>query len=255
MDEELKKILDYRNKLEKYKKIVVEENPDRLNETEMDALQEKIKEQILHIDYVLGYPVNNIMLKYPTPLSEELFREFIDYYQIKQTSSGLIYDYVTSHFNPQRFKNILCVGDGENCHLGRKLAELGYNVICVDPVANGKYSNKNLQVINACFGEKTVTSYMVDWADLIIGSKVPMIAEYIISQYEKPGIINISTNAEIHNIVFDGERIHSSRQLAHLISQHSNVQVVKGNVPQFGVGNWIFVCNGDKIRQKVPEEK
>lgn len=250
-------IRDYRNKLLTCGKNVIFENPDKLTEQEMVALEERIFREINEIDMSLGYEYHDTGMKIPAGISKEqqheLYMEFIDWYQVVPTPSGKIFDYVVQNFSTDSYPRIICVGDGKNCHLGRKLAMKGYNVVSVDPEAKRKrYSGElgnsggRLHIVKGKFFKES--SDMIDWADLIVGSKVPECAEELIG-LSKPSIFNISNNAEIYKMRFKGTSIKSSAELTREIAKCKGVSV-KTIKDHLGESN-IFVCEGRKIEQEI----
>ena len=239
--------IDYYEITMKYRKGLLEkgqmanfENPDRLTLDEMTALTEKIFSEVDKIDCSMGYPHHETGIRRPESISKqdqhELFMDFIDWYQIIKTPSNDILNYVLQKYPAEKFPKILCVGDGKNCHLGRKLAMKGYKVVSVDPVARKEFAGNfkgdvgaeggRLRVIQGEF-HKTSTD-MINWADVIVGSKVPMCAEDLV-QVNKPTVFNISNNPEIYNMRFKGVPIKSKRQLVRAISRCSGVQVKDGS--------------------------
>lgn len=197
------------------------ENPDRLSEPELRALTDRIFIKLNELNGFLGYQTGNMgnMGTYgvrPDRI-DELWVDFMDWYEIAPTSSVILLDYIKRNYPVEKFRNILCVGDGKCSHVGRKLAALGYNAVSVDPLARREFaikkqSNKpgRLHVVQGQF-LRTSTN-MIEWADLIVGAKVPQCAEELIG-LKKETVFNISDNAEIHNISFRGVPITSSQVL------------------------------------------
>ena len=251
----------YRANLLEYGKRVSVENPDKLNNDEMTALLEKIFSELNRLDMSFGYLYHDTGIRGPKSITkdrqEELFGEFVDWYQVIDTPSSLVYRYVVGNYNPQKYPRILCVGDGENCHLGRKLAMAGYNVVSVDPLAKKQFatnrsndSNKtkgSLRIVTAKFLENSED--MVNWANVIVGSKVPLCAEALVGQ-NKPAIFNISGNVEIYNMKFKGKTISSSEQLMEEIRKCPGVKMKKWKSDTLGICNILFVCNE---RQRAEE--
>ena len=101
-------------------------------------------------------------------------------------------------------------------HLGRKLAEAGYEVVSVDPDARKEFSGKakngkgKLHVTKAQFFRNSED--MQDWADLICGSKITEFVEEVVGA-KKPAVFTISDNAEIYQMRFKGRPIYSSSDL------------------------------------------
>lgn len=142
----------YRDNLVKYGKKVTSENPDKLNNEEMSALLYIIFSRINEIDMAFGYEYHAVPVSLPKSITkdrqDELFLDFIDWYEIIETPSARIYKYVTENYDAKRYPRILCVGDGANCHLGRKLAMAGYNAVSVDPLARKVFSTKRTNGVN-----------------------------------------------------------------------------------------------------------
>lgn len=65
---------------------------------------------------------------------------------------------------------------------------------------------------------------MIDWANLIVGGKVPQIAEELVGLH-KPALFSISANAEIYKMRFKGTFIKSSDQLSREIAKCPGVIV------------------------------
>lgn len=252
MQVSMEMVKKYRDNLVEYGKKVSIENPDKLNDEEMMALLDRIFSQINEIDMSLGYEYHAVPVSLPKSITkdrqEELFLDFIDWYQVIDTPSSKIYKYVTKNYDAKRYPKILCVGDGENCHLGRKLAMAGYNAVSVDPLARKVFSTKigngqiknngSLHVTTASFFDNS--SNMIEWADVIVGSKVPLCAEALIAQ-KKPAIFSISNNVEIYNMKFKGQQINSSQELVEAIRKCPSVRIEReeDNRP----GDLLFVCN------------
>ncbi len=130
-----------RSNLIKYGKRVSIENPDKLSIAELQALLVKIFDELNKIDMAYGFEYHDIKIRRPSKISPQeqdyLFSEFLDWYNVT-TLGDIVYKYVLEKYPVSKYPRILCVGDGENCHLGRKLAAQGYQVCSVDPVANKK---------------------------------------------------------------------------------------------------------------------
>lgn len=250
-------LMKFRENLIKYGKIVVLENPDCLVPDEMRLLTWKIFEQLNQIDMSLGYEYHDTGIMRPNGFDEEtaevFFDDFLDWYDIIETPSNQIYKYVTQNYSPQKYKKILCVGDGENSHLGRKLANKGFNVVSVDPLARKRFSGKINNGIQKSYKTQgkfhvvagsffRISEDMIDWADLIVGAKVPQCAEELV-ELKKPTIFNISANAEIYKMNFRGVPIKSSDDLAREIKKCNGVSIKKC-YNLLGEEDIIFVCDG-----------
>lgn len=230
-------LMKYRRDLITYGQRVARENPDKLNFDEIQALESRVFGELNKIDVSMGYPHHDTGVRVPKSIDkitqQALFIDFLDWYEIIPTPSNQIRDYVLKHYSPAQYHRVLCVGDGENVHLGRKLAQKGYNVISVDPVAKRSFTVKkgengskgSLHIIQGTFS-RTSTD-MIDWADLIVGGKVPQISEELVS-LKKPTVFNISSNAEVHNMKFKGRSIKSSAELEEEILKCQGVRLEKG---------------------------
>lgn len=248
-------IENYQRKLIQYGKKVISENPDKLSIIEIDNLSYEIMNRINDIDSNFGYETHEIE-KPPILISKErrmsLFIDFLDWYDIVETPSYDVYKYVLDNYLPNRCTRILCVGDGENSHLGRKLAMKGYQVVCIDPVARKEFSsnrnknnqerkvNGNLHVVQGEFFD--ISTDMINWADLIVGSKIPCCAESLIG-LNKPAVFNISENAEVHNMRFKGKKINSSKQLKLEIMKCKGVKVERRIEEHTNRERLLFICN------------
>lgn len=262
----MQELVKYREKLIQYGKVVAEENPDHLEADELQALIYRIFDELNKIDMGLGYPYHDVGMKIPDTVTpertEELFIGFIDWYNIIKTPTSRIYNYVVENYSLERYPKILCVGDGENSHLGRKLAMKGYNVVSVDPEASKVFSGRvknGVQKSAGTYGKFHVvkggfynnSEDMIDWANLVVGSKVPQCAEDLVS-IGKPAVFNISTNAEIYNMRFKGVPITSSKTLVQELSKCSGVSVKRDRNEILNDDDLIFVCNG---RERVDDSR
>lgn len=256
--EAYKAVIEYRSGLIKYGQMYIQENPDKLTRDECEALLAKIFGELNRIDMQFGYEYHNTGHTIPKGISpthlDYLFHDFLDWYNVIPTPSNYIYSYVLKNYPVESFSKILCVGDGQNCHLGRKLAANGYMVVSVDPEARREFSfdsgksGGKLRIAKECFSRKS--EEMIDWADLIVGSKVPQIAEELVG-LRKPTLFSISTNAEIYKMRFKGTFIKSSDQLSREIAKCPGVTVRT-------LGNGIrkeelFECDGKVIDKVGPE--
>lgn len=224
----------YREDLIKYGKEFAITNPDNLSDDELMAVSTKIFEQLNNIDMGFGHSYHETNTKLPDSISDarayQLFIDFIDWYEIFSTPSRAVLDYVLSEYPKSEFSNILCVGDGEKSHLGRKLAMKGYNVISVDPAADTtlpldskiKSSGGKFTARDSFFSHKS--SEYIEWADLIVGSKIPTLVEEILKIPNKPAVFAISKNAEMYRMAFRGIPITSSKQFTNLISKQPNIK-------------------------------
>ena len=248
-------IENYFRKLIVNGKKVITENPDKLSIIELENLSYEIMNRINEINSGLGYETREVE-KPPILISKErrisLFVDFIDWYDIVETPSYDVYKYVLENYPLNRCTRILCVGDGENSHLGRKLAMKGYQVVCVDPVAKKEFSsnrnknnqerkaNGNLHVVQGEFFD--ISEDMINWADLIVGSKIPCCAESLIG-LNKTAVFNISENAEVHNMRFKGKKINSSKQLKLEIMKCEGVRVERRIEEHTNREKLLFICN------------
>lgn len=218
--EELQEIARFRTEVIEKGREVLYTNPDRLSDDDLQALIYTIFEKINELDMSSGYEYHDTGVKCPEGISrarcEQLFVDFLDWYRIIETPSNIVYDEVTKNFPASKYKRILCVGDGMCSHLGRKLAEAGYEVVSVDPDARKEFSGKakngkgKLHVTKAQFFRNSED--MQDWADLICGSKITEFVEEVVGA-KKPAVFTISDNAEIYQMRFKGRPIYSSSDL------------------------------------------
>ena len=218
--EELQEIVRFRTEVIEKGREVLYTNPDRLSDDEFQALIYTIFEKINELDMSSGCEYHDTGVKCPEGISrarcEQLFVDFLDWYRIIETPSNIVYDEVTQNFPASKYKRVLCVGDGMCSHLGRKLAEAGYEVVSVDPDARKEFSGKakngkgKLHVSKAQFFRNSED--MQDWADLICGSKITEFVEEVVGA-KKPAVFTISDNAEIYQMRFKGRPIYSSSDL------------------------------------------
>lgn len=222
---ELKATLELRRKIEEQKKVV-------LSKEELAILfllrNDNYKE-------IFGEEFEGF-LKDITEYGDVFLRSFVDWYEFGTTYNNKLRDTVCKYYPVETYKKILCVGDGKKCHLARKLAMEGYKVVCVDPNSDKEFTcyevkgkdNKigSLYVTNASFfGE---SEDMKDWADVIVGSKIPMMVQDILES-GKPSVFTVSSNAQIHKIRFNGILINSGAQLQKLIETSYKVQTIPIN--------------------------
>lgn len=226
-------IMKYRDNLVNYGRRVCTENPDRLNDEQLKALTARIFSELNNIDMAMGYEYHDTGVTCPQSISKEeqkgLFVDFIDWYDVIPTLSNSVYQYVLKKYPAEKYPKVLCVGDGKKCHLGRKLAMKGYDVVSVDPVAQKQFTGKQngkgkLYVVNAEFFD--TSKDMIDWASVVVGTKVPLCAEDLV-KIPKPTVFNISNNVEIYNMRFKGVPIKSSAQLQDEIKKCSGVKCLK----------------------------
>lgn len=156
--------------------------------------------------------------------------DFLDWYDIVPGLGKAVYDHVLENYPKDKYKNILCVGDGVKSHLGRKLAMEGYNVISVDPEADTALppDEETLKSGGMFIASKDFFTHnshqAIDWANLIVGSKIPTIVEEIIQVYSKPAVFTISGNPEMYHMTFKGIPIKSANQFKNLIKKSKGIQ-------------------------------
>jgi hypothetical protein len=258
---EMKLVKDYRQKLIDHGKKVSIENPDKLNDKALKTLSQIILDDLDELDRSLGFEPHKVKIVDDKDEDEDiknyLFREFVDWYRIIDTPSNIIYDYVIKNYPVDDNPNVLCVGDGLNCHLGRKLAMEGYEVISIDPVArtdfDGMIGKGYFEAFHRKFSKDNKDyKKMVNWASIIVGSKVPMLVNELVG-IEKPTIFNISTNAEVHNIIYNGIKITSSEVLDRELSKTPGVERIelKG---KYGDENIIYRA-GERIKNEKPADE
>lgn len=220
MKKAFEEVVKYREGLINYGREVVFTNPDRLSDNELKALVYTIFEHINELDMACGLPYHNTGMPMPNSVSKdranELFVDFLDWYEIIQTPANKVYSEVVKNFPVSKYKRVLCVGDGMCSHLGRKLAEAGYEVVSVDPYARKEFSGKakngkgKLHVTKSGFYR--TSKDMQDWADLIVGSKITEFVEEVV-EAGKPAVFTISDNAEIYKMRYKGRTIRKSKDL------------------------------------------
>lgn len=245
-------VIKYRRKLIECGKKVSIENPDRLSNDELTALVSRIFDELNNLDMSVGYDNYDSGVRRPASIDDvrqdELFVSFIDWYGILPTGTTLINSYVPKHYPRSQYKRVICVGDGEWCHLGRKLAKQGYDVVVVAPVSKKEFetpASDTVGKIRVVKGEFFNTSEnMIDWADIIVGAKVPLCAEDL-TKVDKPTIFSISANPEIYNMRFNGVLITSSEQLENEIEKSPKVKRVNFK-DYIGHISSIYVCDGRK---------
>ena len=223
-----------REGLLKYGKIVGFENPDNLPLNELTALSIKILKEVENIDRKFGYPPHHIDTP---PIArtvgssrlEELYVDFLDWYDIVPSLGKSVYDHVLENYPKEKYNNILCVGDGIKSHLGRKLAMRGYSVISVDPEADTSLppdeeilKSGGMFLVSKDFFTHN-SHQAIDWADLIVGSKIPTIVEEILQVDSKPAVFTISGNPQMYHMTFKGIPIKSANQFKKLIKQSKGV--------------------------------
>ena len=224
-----------REGLLQYGKIVGFENPDNLPLNELTALSIKILKEVEKIDRKFGYPPHHIdtpdiAKTVSSSRLEELYVDFLDWYDIVPGLGKAVYDHVLENYPKDKYKNILCVGDGMKSHLGRKLAMNGYNVISVDPEADTALppDEETLKSGGMFIASKDFFTHnshqAIDWANLIVGSKIPTIVEEIIQVYSKPAVFTISGNPEMYHMTFKGIPIKSANQFKNLIKKSKGIQ-------------------------------
>lgn len=245
----MEEALDYRRKLAENGKRAAIENPDNLSLDELQALTAKIFEQLNEIDMSMGYPYHETGTRIPESVDElrleEIWIDFLDWYNVVPTQSNILLGYIRKNYPKAKYPKVLCVGDGEHCHLGRKLAALGYAVVVVDPVSKKEFTiskQENGGMLKVVQGEFHETSEdMMDWASFIVGAKVPQCAE-ILTKTKKPTIFNISNNAEIYHMRFYGKEIHSSEELEKEIENLKKVKKIQ-HTDSFGRKHYFYTCN------------
>lgn len=251
----LEAVYNYRSKLIECGKRVNFENPDNLTLDELQALTARIFNELNELDMSLNYEPHDTGIRRPVSVDEfrekELFIDFLDWYQIIATPSNVVLGYVQKKYPKSKYPRVLCVGDGEHCHLGRKLANMGYTVVVVDPVSKKEFSfsrrenGGRLGVVTKEFHDYSET--MVEWASVVVGAKVPQCAEAL-TKINKPTVFSISTNAEVHEMSFNGKPITSSEQLEKEIEKSPRVKKIK-HTDSFGFESYLYVCD-DREREE-----
>lgn len=230
--------LKFRNALIENGKRVCVENPDNLDKDQLMALAAKISQEINDLNRMLSLePMENIQssqtvseeeIESPKTVSKEeqkeLYLNFLEWYDIVKTPTNHLYEYVLKNYPVSKFRKILCVGDGENCYLGRKLAMKGYEVISIDPVAKKEFAGVGmsedgkgaLAVVKDKFFK--TSKGLINWADAIVGAKVPLCVPDLVS-LPKPTAFSISANPEIYRMTFKGVSITCAEQYREMIKR------------------------------------
>lgn len=271
---------EIKNYLEKY----CRENPDRLSNNEKKALSdyynkpdEEIKKELCSLILIAKDKYSELKNKSDNEIIEWLFLEFkkwgeslnsdfVDWFELQKTFNVYMRDFIIREYPlGDRYRKVLCVGDGEKCHLGRKLAMQGYRVVSVDPLAQKEFICSNIRTVNNSdkgsiyvvkrpFTKESID--MINWADIIVGSKVPMLAE-ILLEMPKPVIFNVSLNSEIHNISFGGKPVESGKDLQQWISASKGVHTFEMDPESTwnsGYGQLIFVKDLERDKERAEEE-
>ena len=219
-------------------------NPDKLSSKELELL-------MLSLVYTLGETLGKSQIERiigqeeATRLREEysslspqdrlhaeiLESDFVDYYQIFPTPSQAVYEKVIKYFPREQFKRVLCVGDGRRCHLGRKLASDGYEVVCMDPlssrVVGESFDHNNggkLKIVSDYFNSRC---QLLPYVDVVVGSKIPDIAADVVNS-GKPYVFTTSLNPGVNSrIVIHGVTVTSYQQMDALLRGAPGIRVEK----------------------------
>ena len=261
-------VMEYRQNLINYGKRFANENPDNFSRDEIEAVLAEIFYQLNKIDEEIGgFPHHETGLRCPKSITKDrkdiLFNHFADWYQLLNTPSQAVFNYVVRHYPVEQFKKILCVGDGEKCHLGRKLAIQGYEVLSIDPEADSslmayqkaKYSKATkckFSIATQMFSENSHD--LINWADLIVGSKIPPIIETLL-RLDKPSVFTSSENPETYHMKFHGIPVTSADQFNELIKKVPGVKAATVPMARKNGGPYnIFVYEGrDRTDLETPE--
>ena len=93
---------------------------------------------------------------------------------------------------------------------------------------------------------------MIDWASVIVGTKVPECAEDLVHIDSRPVVFNVSNNPEIYNMTFNGVTVTSGKQFAELIKKASGVETIKGKDEEYDKESVFFVRD---VRTRKLEDK
>lgn len=243
-------VLKLRSKILEGIRRVMTENPDRLNVDELNAVLSRCFALLNELDMGLGFECYDTKLKRPDSIPEwqqiDLYNNFIDWYNILPTGGRVINGYVQKNYPNSKYKRVICVGDGRYCHLGRRLASEGYDVVVVDPVSKKEFARPadgksgRLHIVNGEFYR--ASRAMIDWADIIVGAKVPLCAEDL-TKLDKPTVFSISDNPEIYKMRYNGVLITSAKQLQGEIEKSPRVKRVNYE-DYIGNRSFIYVCDG-----------
>ena len=111
---------------------------------------------------------------------------------------------------------------------------------------SGDDKHGSLHVVQGKFFD--TSGDMIDWADIIVGVKVPLCAEDL-TKLDKPTIFSISTNPEIYNMRFKGVPIKSAEQLQNEIEKVPKVKRVNFQ-DYLGGKAHIYVCDERQTEKK-----
>lgn len=253
----MSEVYKYRSRLIESGKRVNFENPDNLSLDELQALTARIFKELNDLDMSLNFPPHDTGLRRPESVDKfrenEIFIDFLDWYNVIATPSNVILGYLKSKYPKNKYPRVVCVGDGEKCHLGRKLAGLGYTVVVVDPVSKKDFTMSKkedggmLRIVKGKFNEKSED--MINWSNVIVGAKVPECAESLASIKNRPTVFSISSNAEVHNMSFRGKPIRSSAELEREIEKMPRVKKIE-HTDSFGMKSRFY-----EFDQKDHEER
>lgn len=258
-------VMKWRNDLIENGKRVARENPDELDKDQLIALSARIFEEINAIDtQIFGFPRHDTGTQRPKSISKEeekiLYNEFIDWYDLIKTPNTHMYEYVLRNYPRSEYQKVLCVGDGENCHLGRKLAMQGYEVISIDPLARKEFSGVGmsqdgkgvLTVVKDKFFDSS--KGLIDWADLVVGVKVPLCVPYLIN-LPKPTVFSISANPEIYHMRFRGVPIVSAEQYRNLIKACPGIRTFMPPLTEgvTEIDDWMMFIRDGKQKERLHE--
>ena len=248
--------LRYRDSLIKHREKVLAENPDKLENLELAVLSYKIYKEIQKIDDGLPEHLrSHVSFPNVPPFDESeefnafshyLFGEFVDWFDLIPTISNNLLTFVLNRYPVDTFPNIVCVGDGQFCHLGRKLAQKGYKALSIDPEINTNVilNDGKFHRIDREFSLQDED--IIRWANLIVGPKVPQCTEIFLN-CPKPTVFSISKNPEMYKMTVNGQLITSHKQLDEIIRHTTGVTTFKRRTtnPLEGVCEMnIYVHNG-----------
>lgn len=226
------KDLRYRDALIRHRSKVLVENPDKLENLELAVLSYKIYKEIKKIDDGLPEHLRSYIYFPDVPPFDEseefkafsnfLFCEFVDWYDLMPTINNNLLTFILNKYPANISPNIICVGDGQFCHLGRKLSQNGYKALSIDPEINTNviHNDGKFHCLDREFSLQDED--IIRWASLIVGPKVPQCTEMLLN-CPKPTVFSISMNPEIYNMTVGGVLITSHDQLDKIIRHTAGV--------------------------------
>ena len=134
-------------------------NEEKIKELQTETLKNKRKKSFWYSFKKYGFAATCLLMivvgaiLIPTIARKEEKFYADDEATIVSESLTLEYtsNYIQENYPVEEYRQILCVGDGQCSHLGRKLADKGYNVVSVDPLARKEFSTRRNEGKKASF--------------------------------------------------------------------------------------------------------